>query len=899
MSLWSRIANVLRGDGLSREIDEELESHIEEAVRQGRDPAEARRAFGPALRQREESRDIRLIAWLDSLRADTVFGWRQIKKSKVTSAAAVLSLALAVGACTSAFRLVDALLLRPLPVAEPERLHVVAFEGAGADGKNMTYDSSSYPMFRQMRTAVREQAELIAISYADRIDLTYGRDQEMEKAYWQYVSGWMFGSFGLRPALGRLLTENDDLKPGAHPYAVLSYDYWTHRFGRDPKAIGRTFRMGNDLYQIVGVSEKRFTGTETGTVTDIFVPMTMKNPRTLASSNNFWLRTLVQLKPGVAAEPVHERLRATFRAIQEERAKGFPAMPKPRLDAFFKEKLLLEPAAAGRSNMQREYRRSLAALGVLVALVLLIACANVANLMTARAAARAREMALRVSIGAGRWRLVQLVLIESAWLAFLATALGALFAWRAAPFIVGMINSPDNPARLALPADWRVLGFGLALACGVTFLFGLTPALRASAVKPASALRGGEDPHGIFGLTRRRLMHALIAVQVAFCFVVLFAAGLFVATFDRLRNQPTGFSAERILNLEAVTQSPQPPAFWDQVAEHLRAVPGVEKVALAGWPLMSGESAVGFISINGAPPSEVFSDFLRVSPGWTDAMRIPLIDGRDFRAGDTYAAGLGSGVAIVNEAFAKQYFSGENPIGKSFAKIEDNAGGRVRFQVVGFVRNARSRDDMPLPIRPMAYVPFHAIDTKGASQPMGRGTFVVRTSKGTGQEAYPTILRREVARARPGFRVSNIRTQTEINQAHTVRERLLAMLAMFFAAVALLLAGVGLYGVLDYSVLQRRHEIGIRMAVGAPAGGIARLVTVDVFRMVLAGALAGLAIGMATVRYIAALLYEVKATDLGVLAIPSLAVLAAALLAALPAVIHAVRIDPVTMLRAD
>jgi len=898
MSLWSRIANVLRGDGLSREIDEELESHIEEAVRQGRDPAEARRAFGPALRQREESRDIRLIAWLDSLRADTVFGWRQIKKSKVTSAAAVLSLALAVGACTSAFRLVDALLLRPLPVAEPERLHVVAFEGAGADGKNMTYDSSSYPMFRQMRTAVREQAELIAISYADRIDLTYGRDQEMEKAYWQYVSGWMFGSFGLRPALGRLLTENDDLKPGAHPYAVLSYDYWTRRFGRDPKAIGRTFRMGNDLYQIVGVSEKRFTGTETGTVTDIFVPMTMKNPRTLASSNNFWLRTLVQLKPGVAAEPVHERLRATFRAIQEERAKGFPAMPKPRLDLFFKEKLLLEPAAAGRSNLQRDYRRSLAALGVLVALVLLIACANVANLMTARAAARAREMALRVSIGAGQWRLVQLVLIESAWLAFLATMLGALFAWQSAPFIVGMINSPDNPARLALPADWRVLGFGLALACGVTFLFGLTPALRASAVKPASALRGGEDPHGIFGLTRRRLMHALIAVQVAFCFVVLFVAGLFVATFDRLRNQPTGFSAERIVNLEAVTQSPQPPAFWDQVAEHLRAVPGVEKVALSGWPLMSGESAVGNISIDGAPPSEVFSDFFSVSPGWTDALRIPFIDGWDFRPGDTNPAGSVSGVAMVNEAFAKQYFNGENPIGKSFEKV-DPAGGRVRFQVVGFVRNARSRDDMRLPIRPMAYVPFHAIDAKGASQPIGRGTFVVRTSQGTGQEAYPTILRQEVARARPGFRVSNIRTQTEINQAHTVRERLLATLAMFFAAVALLLAGVGLYGVLDYSVLQRRHEIGIRMAIGAQAGGIARLVTVDVLRMVLAGALAGLAIGMASVRYIEALFYEVKATDPGVLALPLLAILGAALLAALPAVIHAVRIDPVTMLRAD
>jgi predicted permease len=827
------------------------------------------------------------FAWLDSLRADAVFGWRQIKKKKVTSAAAIVSLALAIGACTSAFRIIDALLLRPLPVAHAERLYVVAFEGFGADGRKMTYDSCSYPMFRQMRATVKDQAELIAVSYAERIDLTYGTDQDMEKAYRQYVSGWMFNSFGLRPAVGRLVTENDDLKPGAHPYAVLSHDYWTRRFGQDPKAIGRTLRMGDDLYEIVGVAEGPFTGAETGTVTDIFIPMMMKNPRTLASSDNFWLRTLVQLKPGVAAEPVHDKLRATFRAIQEERAERFTAIPKHLVDKSLKDELLLEPAAAGRSNLQRDYRRSLAALGVLVALVLLIACANVANLMTAQASARAREMALRVTIGAGRGRLVQLVLIESAWLAFLAAGIGALFAWWSAPFIVGIINPPDNPARLLLPADWRVLGFGLALAFGVTLLFGLAPALRASAVQPVSALKGGEDPR-----SRRRVMHALIALQVAFCFLVLFVAGLFVATFDRLSKQPTGFSAERILNLETVTQRPQPPVFWEQVAEHLRAVPGVETVALIGWPLMSGESRNGFISINGAPPNEVLSDFLSVSPGWTAAMKIPFIDGRDFRASDTYPT-----VAIVNQAFAKQYFRGENPVGRSFEKGEAS-GARVRFEIVGFIRDVRSRDDKRLPIRPTACVPFQAIDAKGVPLPTGRGTFVVRTA-GANPLALASTLRREVARARAGFRVSNVRTQTEINQSHTVRERLLAIVATFFGVVAVLLAGVGLYGVFDYSVLQRRREIGIRLAIGAQPAGIARLVTVDVFSMVLAGALAGFGLGMASVQYIASLVYQVKATDVGVLALPSITIVAAAMVAALPAVMHAVRIDPVRMLRGE
>jgi putative ABC transport system permease protein len=884
MSFWSRFTNVFRGDRLTREIDEELESHIEEAIEQGGDPAEARRAFGSTLRQREQSRDVRLIAWLDALRADAVFGWRQLRKKKATSAAAILSLALAIGACTSAFRLIDALLLRPLAVANPERLYVVARQGIDPGGNFRISESCEYPLFRQMRAAVKDQAELIAISYADRVDVTYGSDEEMEKAYRQYVSGWMFSSFGLQPAAGRLFTENDDLTPGEHPVAVLSHDYWTRRFGQDPKVIGRRVRLGNDLYEVVGVAQPRFTGTEAGIVIDIFVP-TMMNPW-VNRSDSSWFRPMAILKPGVAVEPLRLKLHALVRAFQEDRSKGWSGQTKLFIDRFLNQTLLLEPAASGVSGMQRNYRRSLIVLGVLVALVLLIACANVANLMTAQAAARAREMALRVSIGAGRWRLVQMVLVESAWLGFLATAIGGLFAWWAAPFVVSRINPPDDPARLVLAADWRVLGFGLALALGVTFLFGLAPALRASSVKPASALKGGDDPH-----SRRRLMHALIAAQVAFCFIVHFAAGLFVATFDRLANQPTGFSAERLLLLDTAARRAQLPAVWDQTAEHLRAVPGVETVALAGWPLLSGNGWNGFIWVDGAP-TEVLAYFLGVSPGWTEAMKIPFFDGRDLRPSETHP-----GVAIVNEAFAKQCFGGVNPIGRSFEKESGDGVTRTRFHVVGLVRNARYRN-MREPITPTVYVPFHSTDAKGALQPKASGTFIVRSSTAN-PLALASILRQEIPRARPEFRVSNIRTQTELNQQHTVRERLLAMLAVFFAVVALLLAGLGLYGVLDYSVLQRRREIGIRMAIGAQAGDIARRVTVDVFTMVLVGAFAGLALGLVSVRYVETLLYEVKATELAMLALPSGTILAAVLLAAAPAVIRAVRIDPVKMLRAE
>jgi predicted permease len=886
MSLWSRIANVFRNDRLNREIDEELESHIQEAIEHGRNPAEVRRAFGSTLRHREESRDVRLLTWLDSLRVDAVFGLRQLKKNRITSGAAILSLALAIGACTSAFRLIDALLLRPLPVVEPEGLYILSRHGAGFDGKPGTFDDYPYPLFSQLLGAVKDQAELLAISYAERIDLTYGADQEMEKAHVQYVSGSMFSSFGLRPALGRLFVEADNLTPGAHPFAVLSHDYWTHRFGQDPKVIGRTFRLGNNLYQIVGVANSPFTGTEPGTMTDIFVPVIMHPD--VGNSNLSWLRTWARLKQGVAAEPVRQKLQVTNRAFQEERGKGagLNGIDQERFGNIINQAVVLQPAAAGVSAMQENSRPSLTVLGVVVALVLFIACANVANLMIAQGAARAREMGLRVSIGAGRWRLMQLVLMESAWIAMLALSLGGLFAWWAAPFVVSRISPPDDPARLFLPADWRVFVFALVLTLGVTFLFGLLPAVRASATKPASALKGGEDPH-----SRRHLMHALIALQVAFCFLVLFIASLFVATFERLSHRPTGFSAERLLTLETVAEPPQPSPFWDQIADHLRTVPGVEKVAVASWPLLVGYGFRSYISISGIPPNGVFTYFLSVSPDWIDAMKITFVDGRDFLTSDTSL-----GVAIVNEAFAKAYFDGENPVGKSFEK------GHSRFRIVGLVRDARY-GGVREPSLPTAYLPFQSVDERGAwgwapMAPRSRGAFIVRTYNPNPLTLAQT-LRQEVPRTRPEFHVSNIRTQLEINESQTVRERLLAMLALFFAVVALLLAGVGLYGVLHYSVLQRRHEIGIRMAIGAQARDIARHVIADISSMVLVGAIAGLTLGMGSIRYVETLFYQVKATDLPMLGLPSLAIVAVALLASLPAVIQAVRIDPAEMLRAE
>jgi predicted permease len=884
MSLWSRVVNVFRGEQVNREIEEEFEAHIADAVEAGRDPEEARRALGAAMRQRQESHDVRVIGWLDSLRVDLVFGWRQIKRNKVTSAAAILSLGLAIGACTSAFRLIDALLWRPLPVAHPEQLYVLSRYGIGFDNKPGEWDSWAYPAFQLMRASAKGEAELIALSYTSREDVTYKTAAEMEKANVQYVSGWMFPTFSIESAGGRLFMESDDQKPGAEPYAVLSYDYWSRRFGRDPHVVGRTFHYGDNVYQIIGVSEKKFTGTEPGTVVDIFVPSMMH--RCVTRGDCTWLRTLAVVKPGIAIEPLRAKLAAVSHAFEENRLKGETGLSPETLTNVLRNQVRMEPAPTGASGMQQEYSRALAALAVLVLMVLLIACANVANLMTAQAAAREREMALRVSIGAGRGRLVQMVLVESALLAFLAAASGALFAWWSAPFVVSMINPSDNPARLILPADWRVLGFGVALTLVVVLLFGLLPALRASSVKPASILKGGEDPH-----SRHRLMHGMVALQVAFCFLVLFVAGLFVATFQRLSNKPTGFSAERILLLESTSRPPQSSLYWDQVAEHLRGLPGVERVSQANRALLSDFSWNDSISVNGGPPSVDLAYFLYGSPGFLETMRIPLISGRDFREGDLYPD-----AAIVNETFARKFLNDPNPVGRVFEKASDD-GGRERMQVIGVMRDAYY-SSIRAPMLPVVFVPLRQKDKKGAMLPVTDETFIVRTAA-SNPMVLASILRQEVAKTRSGFRVSNVMTQQELNQAQTIRERLLATLAFFFGAVALLLAGVGLYGVLNYSVQQREREIGIRMALGARVGDVTRRVMTGISIAVAIGAVAGLVLGMASVRYIESLLYEVKATDFAMLAVPSLTILAAVFLAAVPAVVRALHIDPVKMLRVE
>jgi predicted permease len=884
MSLIKRFTNsIFRHQRVDREVQQELASHLEEAVEQGRTPAEARRVFGSELLQRERTRDTKFLPWLEALTSDIVFCWRQFRKRPGVSLTATLSLAIAIGATTAAYRLVDAVLYRTLPVAAPEPLSFLA-ETSVDEGHPDYRDDFDYPTFRQYRDAVANQADLMVIGGNHRQVATFDGGVESEKVVLQFISGNAFGVFALQPELGRLLAPYDDLTPGGHPVAVLSDDYWNRRFARNPNVLGKTVRMGNGRYQIVGVTPRGFTGTEPGAVTDIFVPA-MMNTEAINSPGWSWFRIWLQPKQGFTAEQVRQSLQVLLTRDRQQRLTQLHSdAPKATIDSFLSARLFLLPAAAGVSDIQKEYRRPLFILAGFVVLVLLIACSNVGNLMAAQATSRAREMALRVSIGAGRWRLIQLVLVESALLAAAASALGTLFASWSAPIVVSMMHVPEDPVRLVLDSGWRGMAFSVLLASAVALLFGVAPALRASAVKPVNALKGGDEAKSGRG------MHSLLAAQMAFCVLVLFVAGLFVATFERLSNRPLGFSSDHVLVMDAAAPNEQPLKAWIQAADQLRASPGVESVGMAGWPLLSRNRWTTDVRIPGRPFEGRTSYALDVSPAFFETMHIGMIDGRDFRETDSPPRLDASkrpvgGVGIVNEAFTRAFFSGQNPIRRtvSLSQGKDVA---APMEIIGYVKDAVYYDVRET-MHPTIYLPMAQRNFN---------TFFVRTT-GDPMLLAPTI--QHLASKSGGLQVHTVQTQNAFFRWQTLRERLLASLALFFSVVALVLAAVGLYGVLNYSVTRQTRQIGIRMALGATPARVVRRITAGLFGMVTLGLVVGLTGGLACGRLLESFLFGVRATDAGAILAPLAALVATALLAALPPAIRAARVDPAQTLRSE
>ena len=885
-----RLLGTLGGRRPDPDLEEELRAHLELAAeaegggseRAGQALRDVRLRAGGVAQAMDAIRDQRGLPWLEALGADVVFASRQLRKHRTVTVAAVLSLGLSIGATTAAFQLIDAVLVRPLPVAEPGRLYSLAWNSTTSRNEVEYRESFDYPSFRRYSDVTAGKARLMVVGIAAPLQVIVGNGTETELVHRQYFSGNVFPTFGRQAALGRLLTPDDDRTPGAHPVVVISYDYWANRFARDPRVLGQTIRIADQPFEIVGVAPAGFTGTEPGEMTDLFVPASM-NVRGLTNANNSWFRLWVRPDDGQSIAQVHAMLQAEFAREHRDNLTRFSATyPKERINAYLNERLLIAPAASGVSDLQRTLRRPLYVLAALVLLLLLIACANVANLLAARGLARAREMALRLSLGAGQLRLVQLVLVESALLAMSASAVGAVFARWAVPFVVALLAMPDEPVRLSLGADWRLLAFGFGLTVAVTAIFGLSPALRASATTPSQNLAGFEDRHA-----RQRLTRSLIGAQIAFCLFVVFAAGLFVATFTKLSNRPLGFAPQHIHLLTAQLREQQSPAGWIDITDRLRRVPGIADAAVASWPPLSGNRSTTTVRVDGQRPDDFFSYVLAVSTGYFDTMRIGLVGGRDFTTTDRppkvfQDKPAQAGVGIVNEAFARRYFDGRGPVGRRIG-IFPEAG----MEIVGVVRDAAYYDVREV-MRPTIYVPLDETNF---------GTLIVRAS---GDLITPaSTLQHAVSEVRPGARVASLGALDARVRRQMIRERLLAILSLFFAGVAVLLAGVGLYGVLNYAVVQQRREIGIRVALGARAAQVIKRVTAEMLGSIAVGSAVGLTAGIAVERLVESLLFEVRSTDPSSWSLPILTMAATATLAALPPVARAIRIDPAQTLRSE
>jgi putative ABC transport system permease protein len=883
---WTRrLMGSMRASRSDSDLEEELRVHLalaaEEEQRRGLTPPETARAAGVRTggvsQAMERLRDQRGVPTLDALTADIVFGWRQVVRHRSASLSTILSLGLAMGATLAALRLVDAVLLRPLPVADPSRLFAVTIASQDVDGGSEERDDFDYPTFRKYVAATEGRADVMLVGIAVRRSIRMA-DGESEAAVQQFVSGNVFSIFGLQPALGRLLGATDDVSPDAHPVAVISHDFWRRRFGSDRAVIGRTFHVGTRPIEIVGVAPEGFTGTEPGAVTDFFLPA-MMNAEALDKIGWSWFRIWVRPRSGVDVEQVRAVLEARFHADQVARVKGFaPDTPKSRIDAFLAQQLMLQPARSGVSAIQKSFRRPLWVLTTLAALLLLIACANAANLLLARAMSRRTEMALRISIGAARGRLIQLMLIESALLAFSACAAGALFAAAAAPFIVSMLAPADRPVRLILDPDWRTFSLGASMTLAVTILFGLAPALRASAIRPIGMLTATQH-------RQRNLTDALVAVQMAFCVFLLFGASLFLGTFNALRDKPLGFESRQLVHATAESRTRLTPAAWEQLAARLRELPGVEAAAVAGWAPLTGNRWRWAITIDGKP-SDPSPNWVSVSPGYFHAMRMRLIEGREFRSGDLPPDATrqpSAGVAIVNQSFARAYFGGRSPVGR---RVIVNSGA-VPLEIVGMTADAvylNVREAM----QPAIFVPLES--RNGA-------TLMIRTMA-AGADVL-TVLRREITRIRPDVVVREVVPFEAFVTQQMIRERLLAALSTFFAGLALVLAIIGIYGVLNYAVTRERRDIGLRMALGARPTHVLTLISRRLLAVGCAGAVVGIGAGLAFSQTVRTLLFEMEPTDPLALIAPLLALAAAAVVAAIPPALRAVRIDPAQTLKTE
>jgi predicted permease len=804
-------------------------------------------------------------------------GWRSLSATPLVTAIAVLSLALGIGANTALFSILNTLIFKPLPVREPDRL--VAIE----------HDSWTNPIWEALRDRHSEFAGDAVAWGGTRLDFGSGADVQAVSGL--YVSGGFFAGLGIGAARGRTIVDRDDDRRGSSDaaVAVLSHRFWQRRFGGSEDIIGRAVTIGRVPFTIVGVTPQGFLGPDVGASFDVALPIASERLLRGAESDLdrrdvWWLSLMFRLRPGQTIDDATARLRA----IQPQvRLETLPAhWRQSDQDGYLREPLTLVAAGAGRSALRTRYERPLGAIMVVVALVLLIACANIANLLLARAVARRHELSVRLALGASRFRLSRQLLAESLMLTLAGTAIGVIFARWGGQALVARLTTLDSAVTLDLSLDWRVLGFTVLVAGTTALLFGLAPALGVSSLAPNGALR--EHDRGTTGDRRLGFRNALVVAQVALSLALLVAAGLFMTTLGALTTRDVGFDRRSVLvahvDLQSAGIAPdQRTAVFERLRESAASVSGALQAAASFTTPVSRRGWNTAIKLPGSTlgPRQRLSWVNAVSPGWFETFGVRLIAGREFDARDGAGAAR---VAIVNRAFAARYIKEENPVGVTFTQEGDQS-----FEIVAVVADTVYRS-LRSEMSPSMFIPV--AQWKGAPAEV---TLAVRTS---GQDpmamvkAVTNAVRGQAPEATLAFHSLEEQVQSSLTQ-----ERLVAMLSSFFGALALVLAGLGLYGVTSYAVSRRRTEIGIRMALGAEPSGVVTLVLSRVAWLVGIGIIAGTGLSLWAGRFIGSLLYSVQPTDPATFVAAALVLGLVAFIAGWLPARRASRVDPTVVLR--
>ncbi|MGA8598287.1 MAG: ABC transporter permease [Bryobacteraceae bacterium] len=898
MSWLTRLRNAVNSRQLDDDLSEEMRYHLERRVEalkeQGVSAEEARRQvtarFGNITRWREQGRDYRLWAALEGTLQDVRYAWRGMRKGPAFAVTAVLSLALAIGANTAIYSIMDAAMLRPLPVSKPDELFTLTWPDIQDPGSPAGQErvSFSYPEFLQFVAASRGAARLALFSSGDRVEAQGSEPgASVEKIDRQFVSGQAFDMLGVPPAVGRLFSAEDDRLPPGRPVAVLSYDYWRRRFHADPAIVGRSLKIEGKAYEITGVAREGFFGVEPGRFVDVWVPGTHYDSQALNDPYWHWFRILGRFAPGVSPEQLQARLQPSFHGFQEGLVKLMPTMPPAIREQFLDSAIRVHPAPTGASDFRKWYSRPLwIVFGVAVG-ILVIASANVASLLLARSTARSAEMAMRVSLGAGRVRLVRQLLTESLLLSLLAGGLGWLLARVTAPLLVHVLSTQSNPVQLVLALNSRVLFFCIAVSTLSAVFFGLLPAWQASGVQPMLALRGLAGQAG-----KLRLGKVFVSIQVACAFCLIMVGAAFLFSLRNLLAVNPGFDPRNVAVLSLTTESGKKgeqaaSELMFQLEKRVESQPGVQGAALAAWPIFEGGGMSHQILIPGKAPSQQEEVFYPVSPTYFGALRTPLLAGRTFNRSDS--AMRQPVPAIVNEAFARKYFARLNPLGREFAYPRGKT--RVRNVIVGVAADAHYYN-LRGTADPTAYIP---IDTTLGFQ----NSFALYVRSPLTLGSLVRLVDREAHGLGSGVRVREVTTLETLVGNTLLSEKLLAGVGGAFAFFGLILAAIGLFGLLSYSVGRRTKEIGIRAALGAERAGLVLLVLKDLIGLMGAGLIVGLAASLAIITVFKSLLFGIRDADPLVMGASAALFLVTGLIAAGFPAHRAATLDPMRALREE